>query len=213
MDCTASMGPWIHQAKTKLVDLVDEVCRQHPHANVQVSFVGYRDYDDDCVRMIEIPFQSAQDTMAAIRDIEAEGGDDCAEDVATGLFHALHMDWSNADVKFVFHVADAPAHGQAFHSANVSDRYPRGDPDGLDPRDSVEKFSFLDVHYTFVKIHPSTDTMIEVFHNCYSQGGTFRVIDLQPQRHVFDSPQTLDGELTRVISETLTQYYTVSPTL
>lgn len=218
MDCTASMGPWIREAKTKMVELVDRVREEHPNTHIQVGFVGYRDYGDD-ERMIEIPFQNAQDTMAAIQPIEAEGGDDCAEDVATGLFRALHMNWQDADVKIVFHIADAPAHGRAFHGARVSDRYPRGDPDGLDPRDSVEKMSFLNVHFTFVKIDECTDTMIEQFHNTYVQGGSFAVIDLRPQGYMRlnavepDDPTILSEALTRSITASITQHYTASQAL
>ena len=212
MDCTASMEPWIAQARNRMVQMVNTVRAQHPQAVLRVSFVGYRDYDDD-ERFVIVPFLDAQETMARIQDVYAEGGDDIAEDVATGLFHVLRQDWSDADVRIVFHVADAPAHGLAFHAPNLSDRFPRGDPDGLDPRDFVEKMSFLDIHYTFVKIHHCTDTMIEQFHNCYVQGGSFSVVDLRPQglpRRWYDEPEgdptILSEALTRSISETITQY-------
>jgi hypothetical protein len=213
MDCTASMGPWIYQAKTRMVDLIDQVKKEHPAANIQVSFVGYRDYGDDEPKIV-IPFQKAEDTMMAIRQVEAEGGDDQAEDVVHALQTAVYQDWSDANVKIVFHIADAPAHGEAFHSIHISDRYPRGDPDGLDPRDFVEKMSFLDIHYTFVRIHESTDTMIEQFHNCYVQGGTFCVIDLFSQRggrrRGDGDPEALSATLSHTITQRITQHYTSS---
>jgi hypothetical protein len=209
MDCTASMGPWIHQAKTRMVELTDQVRTQHPNTNLTTCFVGYRDYGDD-ERLIVVPFGHPQQTMERIQMVEAKGGDDCAEDVAHGLEVAVHQDWSNAYVKIVFHIADAPAHGLAFHSPNVSDRFPRGDPDGFDPRDFVEKMSFIDIHYTFVRIHHSTDTMIEVFHNCYTQGGAFSVLDLCKQGVRHDTAESLSLELTRCISESITQHYTSS---
>lgn len=218
MDCTASMEPWIYQAKTRMVELMDGVRDTHPRANIQVAFVGYRDYGDE-EQMIEIPFQVPADTMAAIRNVQAEGGDDQAEDVAHAMFRTLHQNWSNTEVKIVFHIADAPAHGEAFHTLRVSDRFPRGDPHGLDPRDFVEKLSFMDVHYTFVRIHESTDTMIEQFHNCYVQGGTFSVIDLMNQRSRrrgsirTGDPDQLGGALTRSINATLTQHCTSSQAL
>ena len=212
MDCTASMGPWIYQAKTRMVELVHQVQKEHPAANIQVSFVGYRDYGDD-ERIIVIPFQKAEETMAAIREVDAEGGDDQAEDVARALEIAVHQDWSDSDVKIVFHIADAPAHGGAFHSLYISDRFPRGDPDGLDPRDFVEKMSFLDIHYTFVRIHDCTDTMIEHFHNCYTKGGSFCVIDLfsQKRRRRGDGdPESLSNTLSHAITQHITQHYTSS---
>ena len=199
-------------------ELVDRVRDDHPLATIRVSFVGYRDYGD-VVPMVQFPFQNAQDIMNAIRNVGAEGGDDQAEDVAHALFSAVNQDWTNADVKLVFHIADAPAHGETFHTLRVSDRYPRGDPHGLDPRDFVEKLSFLDVHYTFVRIHESTDTMIELFHNCYAQGGSFTVIDLVNQRSRrmapvgTGDPEMFGEALSRRITESITQHYTASQAL
>jgi hypothetical protein len=210
MDCTASMQPWILQAKTRMVELIDQVRKQHPTANILVSFVGYRDFGDSEPAIV-FPFQNAEDLMNRIRDVDAEGGDDCAEDVVLGLQCALYQDWSDADVKILFHIADAPAHGTAFHTIDVSDRYPRGDPNGLDPRDFVEKMSFLDIHYTFVKIHACTDTMLEQFHNCYVKGGTFAVIDLSPQRaRDGGDPVNFSESLARSITQSITQHYTSS---
>lgn len=212
------MGPWIREAKTKMVSLIDTVHAQNPNARVRVGFVGYRDYDDT-ERSILIPFMNAQDTMQNIQRLTAEGGDDEAEDVAHGLYRALHMDWSDSEVKIVFHIADAPAHGRDFHRPIVSDRFPHGDPDGLDPRDSVERMSFLDIHYTFVKIHASTDTMLEQFHNCYTQGGTFTVIDLlsqgvstRPHTVGTGDPTTMSDELSRAVTRSITSYTTSQET-
>lgn len=220
MDCTASMEPWIYQAKTRMVHLIDQVRKEHPHATILLSFVGYRDYGDD-EKIIQIPFQTASETMFAIREVQAEGGDDQAEDVAHGLACAVDQDWNEADVKIVFHIADAPAHGHAFHTLRVSDRYPRGDPNGLDPRDFVEKLSFLNVHYTFVRIHESTDIMIERFHNCYVQGGSFTVIDLAVQKairprevvEVVGDPEVINDALAQSITASITQHYESSQAL
>ena len=213
MDCTASMEPWIYQAKTRMVELVDRVHDEHPRANILIAFVGYRDYGDT-EQLIEIPFQVPAHTMASIHAVQAIGGDDQAEDIANALERTVHQDWRDADVKIVFHIADAPAHGAVFHKLTVSDRFPRGDPHGLDPRDFVEKLSFLNVDYTFVRIHESTDTMIEHFHNCYVQGGNFSVIDLLNQKtQQYKDPEILSKALTESINATLTQHYTSSQAL
>jgi hypothetical protein len=215
MDCTASMEPYIHEAKTRMVQLTDRVRDTHPHANILVSFVGYRDYGD-AERLIVIPFQPPTATMVEIESVHATGGDDFAEDVAHGLEAALHLDWSDADVKIVFHIADAPAHGRAFHDLSVSDRFPRGDPEGLDPRDFVQRMSLLEIHFTFVKIHESTDTMIEQFDTCYTKGGVFAVIDLKVQsrrRGLGDPEAALSVALTRSITDSITQHCTSSQEL
>lgn len=207
MDCTGSMEPWIQQAKTKIDEMTRTIQRDTPDAEVLVGFVGYRDYGDE-ERIICLPFQDPRHVMSELRLIGAEGGDDEAEDVVHGLMEAHHMDWREADVKCVIHIADAPAHGLQFHSPAISDRYPRGDPDGLDPRDFVERMSFLDINFTFVKINQTTDTMIEQFHNCYGHGGEFRVIDLRPQhydRSLGDPQDHVSTLLSAAVSRDVTQ--------
>jgi hypothetical protein len=200
MDCTASMGPWIRQAQIKTTKIVHDIRHDHPTADVRVAFVGYRDYDD-IERFVVHNFAKPETTMRSIRHVEPLGGDDLAEDVAHALAKTLHLDWSDADVRMVIHIADAPAHGDAFHRPTVSDRFPEGDPEGLDPRDFIEKFSFLDIEYTFVSITKDTDVMIEAFYDCYKQGGTFRVIDLQEQ-----GAEAMSHALSQTISESITQH-------
>ena len=206
VDCTASMGPWIHQAKTKMSDMVGDIRSEHPNAIVQTAFVGYRDYGDQ-EKLIVHDFQDPQTLMRNIRNVEALGGDDQAEDVLNGLERALRsVEWANADVKCLIHIADAPAHGLWFHSIHLSDRYPRGDPSGVDPREYVERLSFLDVQYTFVRITDDTDKMVGVFHDVYNQGGSFRVIDLVPQDA--GDPQNTEESLMTILSQNVSQSIT-----
>jgi len=215
MDCTGSMGPWIEQAKTHVADIMNGVSIQYPRARCRVGFVGYRDYGD-VDQCIAVPFQHPADTMEQIREVQAEGGSDTAEDVAHGLQSALDMDWSVGSVRLVFHIADAPAHGMMYHDVHVSDRYPRGDPTGLQLDQIVEHMSSLGIDFTFVKINDSTDTMLEAFHNSYAHGGVFRVLDLRPQTSDTGEtytrlPPLLAREITHSIerhtSSQETQYY------
>lgn len=213
LDCTASMGPWIAEAKQKTVEMVKDVCNAHAGADVRVAFVGYRDYGD-AVKLIFIDFRSSEAAQAAIQRIEADGGDDEAEDVATALFNVLGLNWTG-DMKFVIHITDAPAHGTQFHLSTISDRFPSGDPDGRDPRDSIEKFSYLNMNYTFVKISKDTDMMINEFERCYRQGGTFKVLDLMPQtkRQCRRRPTGDPENMTMSLTESVTRHINHSITL
>lgn len=205
VDCTGSMDPWIQQTKTKMTQMTEQIQTEHPNANILVSFIGYRDYGDT-EQIIEFPFDTSHVTMRRIRGVFAEGGDDEAEDVATALRYALHQDWSDSDVRNVIHIADAPAHGLEFHSPSISDRFSDGDPDGYDPRDFLERMSFLNMNYTFVKICSSTDKMIDVFHSCYKQGGSFNIINLEPQGRGFHRFEMLSAAVSRDVTQTITNY-------
>lgn len=192
LDCTGSMEPWIHESKTKIQEIIRQNRRQHSNAHFEVALVAYRDYDD-MVRMRVTDFTTPSQIAQALEPIHAEGGDDEAEDVAGALDRTCGLTWGPSDVRLVFHIADAPAHGIAFHSPRVSDRFPRGDPDGKEPRSLLRHLAREDIEYTFVRITSSTDMMIDVFHDAYTHaGGIFRVIDLHPQ--------TYDGRYGRVTS-------------
>lgn len=192
LDCTGSMEPWIHEAKTKIQEIIAQNRSLHPNAHFEVALVAYRDYDD-IVRMRVTDFSSPSHIARALDPIHAEGGDDEAEDVAGALDRTCGLTWGPSDVRLVFHIADAPAHGMAFHTPRVSDRFPRGDPDGKEPRSLLRHLAHQDIEYTFVRITSSTDVMIDVFYDTYTHaGGRFKVIDLHPQ--------TYDGRYGRVTS-------------
>ena len=121
--------------------------------------------------------------MDELARINACGGDDDAEDVCSALIRVHRLSWDGADVQMVVHIADAPAHGIHYHDPSISDRFPEGDPSGYDPSEFIHRMSVGGMHYTFVKITSATDTMLDAFHNAWTEKGTFKVIDLRPQHY------------------------------
>lgn len=184
MDCTGSMQAWITDAKNQITNIIAETRREYPDADFHVGFVGYRDYGDAEQHIV----MSFTQNIAAIRDrigaIRAEGGNDEAEDVAGGLdlMRAMLGAIPGDSLAHVIHIADAPPHGMAYHAPAVTDRYPGGDPNGTNAMDCINAIGAMDVHYTFVKINDSTDTMLEQFHNAWQSDASFRVVDLRPHQ-------------------------------
>ncbi len=177
MDCTESMGPWMQAAKDHIQELIYDARETYLDASFDVAFVGYRDYGSKQQHIV-FDFMGPEELVRHIRPIKPKDGDDEAEDVAWGLFYASKLNWGEAGVKMIYHIGDAPAHGDFFTRRHVSDRYPEGDPKFLDPRQMIREWSQQGYHYTFVRITRFTDTMVEHFHNSWIGGGTFRVIDL-----------------------------------
>lgn len=202
LDCTASMEPWIRAAKNKIREIVNTVTAEHPAASIGVGLMGYRDYGD-LAHFIPVNFTTPEEVMAALGPVHATGGDDEAEDIAHALQQTLGMSWDNADIRMVFHIADAPAHGLAFHKPSVSDRFPNGDPEGVDPRDLIRIMSQQAFVYTFVKISSSTDTMLDAFHNAWTGPGVFQVIDLGHQR---GAAEMLSPTVSRAVSQAIDRY-------
>lgn len=165
-----------------------DVRAAHPSArSYRLAFVGYRDYGDSVRFEVQHFTSDVQAVEARLERVEAKGGDDAAEDVAGGLQQALGLDWAG-DVRVLFHVADAPAHGAAFHGPLLSDRYPGGDPDGRDPRELLKQLAGRAVDYTFTKCGTAhTDKMLEELHAAFTSVAAperFVVLDLQPQTAV-----------------------------
>jgi hypothetical protein len=177
MDCTSSMGPYIEAAKREIAATIEELERDYPTSRFEVAFIGYRDYGDE-EQSIQIGWGTVESLLDRLQGIEAKGGFDAAEDVAHGLLHVAELAWT-ADVRILVHIGDAPPHGIRYHRPSVSDRFPDGDPDGVDCLTIVSSLSTRNINYTFMRINHSTDTMVELFHNSYIGPGRFRVVGLR----------------------------------
>lgn len=212
LDCTGSMEPWIQEAKTKIQEIVNST-DVPSGAQFEVAVVAYRDYGD-VVRRRVIDFTGPHEAEHFLQDIHAEGGDDEAEDVAGALDRAYGLTWGPSDVRMIFHIADAPAHGIEFHTPRVSDRFPYGDPDGKDPVITLRDLARQEVDFTFVRITSSTDVMIDVFDEIYrEEGGMFKVIDLNPQSYRGEyggrranMAELLSPAVTRTVSAAVSRY-------
>lgn len=199
------MEPWIQEAKTKIQDILRDVRKEHPRAEFEVALVAYRDYGDQ-VRFRVVNFTRADEIVRALEPIHAKGGDDEAEDVAGALDKACALTWGPSDVRMVFHIADAPAHGKAYHEPHISDRFPEGDPDGRKPTHLMRHLAQQEIEYTFVRITASTDKMLGVFHRVYEEEGAhFRVIDLHPQSYDGRYGRVADGNMATVLSPALSR--------
>lgn len=214
LDITGSMEPWIQEAKTKIKEIVQDCRGDNPDAKFEVALVAYRDYGDT-IRFRVVDFDEPDAIVAALTPIHASGGDDSAEDVAGAFLRTKGLSWNDADVSLVFHIADAPAHGMKFHDVFISDRFPEGDPDYVDPAEILRGMVLAGVEYTFVRITSTTDKMAEVFHRvCTESGGVFRLIDLNPQSYDGRYGRVERGVTTAVLSpavrdavnETITRY-------
>jgi hypothetical protein len=190
VDCTGSMEPWIQAAKDQMKAILEKTQSDHSDADLrfQVAFVGYRDYGDEHQFEV-VPFTSPDRLLATIALVHASGGDDLAEDVAGGLERVLQLPWHDSDVRTLIHIADAPPHGLDFHAPRVSDRFPDGDPQGIDVKLLLRQLAH-DVDMTFLGLNTSTDRYVEAVLDAYRevQKRAFTVADLRPQDTHFLTP-------------------------
>lgn len=165
LDCTASMGPWIEAAKTKILDLLDDLRDNHPNFKIYAAFIGYRDFGEQwyTVNFTE-NYTRLYDTVMGI---DALGGGDAAEDVAGAYDWVSKLKW-DADVRAVFHITDAPNHGMVYHDHKVSDDYPEGHPT-IDLRQQVRTLARNSIDLTLFRIHKSTDIMYGLMRENYTR--------------------------------------------
>eukprot|EP00961_Rhodomonas_salina_P088489 1190052-Rhodomonas_salina.1 len=175
MDCTGSMGSWITACQERVMDIAAQVQammeKQGKTATVRMAFVAYRDYTGKGTSYdnpgIDIcPFtDDIEQLRGVVQRQRASGGGDGPEDICGGLREAQKLSWQ-ARAKHLFLIADAPCHGQKYHT--MADNYPGGDPTGLVPEEQLvqimgDSTGTKGINVTFVKINTGTDQMVNVF--------------------------------------------------
>lgn len=111
-DCTGSMATWIDRAKKTLKDIIENTVKScDGKLKVRVCFVGYRDLKDN-ERFAILGFDQNLDKVKKfISTVEADGGGDEPEDVVGGLHRMINQKWTKGSERMVFHICDAPCHG------------------------------------------------------------------------------------------------------
>eukprot|EP00929_Paragymnodinium_shiwhaense_P110809 TRINITY_DN7806_c0_g1_i1.p1 TRINITY_DN7806_c0_g1~~TRINITY_DN7806_c0_g1_i1.p1 ORF type:complete len:915 (-),score=234.25 TRINITY_DN7806_c0_g1_i1:369-3113(-) len=164
VDCTGSMSGHIRAVKDQIRGIVQEMQRQLPTLQLRLSFVGYRDHGDE-VRFELLPFTTCVEEFEAfVAEIRARGGGgDGPEDVHGAIQQASQLDWTAGDAatRVLIHIADHGAHGRQWNDS-PRDRYPDGDPYGLDLVGLLEQLRSLDVQYVFGHITSHTEKMVRV---------------------------------------------------
>jgi hypothetical protein len=177
LDCTASMTDWIEASKRKLLEVTSHINSQYSNYEIEFSFIGYRDFEDE-TQFITLPFTTNyQSLVDKIETVEAIGGGDECEDVSGAYYIASECQVWDADVKILFHITDAPDHGVVLHDHTVSDYYPEGHPT-VNLLEMVKNLAKNNVDITFFKLNNSTNVMTDAMRNTYSevreQGFTIR---------------------------------------
>lgn len=165
MDCTASMTPWLAAAKERLLNCLKTVKTDYPEYEIYVAFIGYRDYND-YEKIVFVDFTSEHKIVKnRISIIQAEGGDDAAEDVAGAYKLAASLEW-HADVRIMVHICDAPAHGMSYHDHDYNDDHTEDDyRNPLEPH--VERLAEKKVDIDIIELNETTNIMVDVIRRSY----------------------------------------------
>jgi Mg-chelatase subunit ChlD len=128
VDNTGSMGPYIQNVKTKILEIIRTIKKEELCHRLRVGLVSYRDHPPEETTYIAQKFELTSDTSLIEQNImkmEASGGGDGPEAVSTALQIMNKMEFLNDAAKVAVLIGDAPPHG-----VESGDRWPQGTPDG-----------------------------------------------------------------------------------
>jgi Mg-chelatase subunit ChlD len=128
VDNTGSMGPYIHNVKTKILEIIRTIKKEELCHRLRVGLVSYRDHPPEETTYITQKFELTSDTSLIEQNImkmDASGGGDGPEAVSTALQVMNKMEFLNDAAKVAVLIGDAPPHG-----VESGDRWPHGTPDG-----------------------------------------------------------------------------------
>ncbi len=133
VDTTGSMGPFIKEAKLKLIETVSQLS-SNSSIQLQVALVEYRDHPPQEKSFVTRVYALTPDLAKAQKSIEklsASGGGDYPEAVYDGVAAACReLDWREHSLRFAVLVGDAPPHGYLARPSH--DSFADGCPCGLD---------------------------------------------------------------------------------
>ncbi len=128
VDNTGSMGPYIQNVKTKILEIIRTIKKEELCHRLRVGLVSYRDHPPEETTYITQKYELSSDTSKIEQNVlqmDASGGGDGPEAVSTALQVMNKMEYLNESAKITVLIGDAPPHG-----VESGDRWPKGTPDG-----------------------------------------------------------------------------------
>ena len=178
MDCTASMDPYIENAKLaceKIMNVMIQSKNNFP-LDLMFGFVGYRDHGSYNANTWVTKVQELCDIETCLNfinqmDAKSSSDNDFPEAVMPALWDCCEkVNWRDSTrekvLRVVFHIADAPPHGKRFYKGK-NDKYPKGDPSGIRTEQIAQRFADLNIQYKLLKIGKFLDLMDKVFKHTF----------------------------------------------
>lgn len=128
VDNTGSMGPYIQNVKTKILEIIRTIKKEELCHRLRVGLVSYRDHPPEESSYVTKKFELSPETVLIEQNVMlmgASGGGDGPEAVSTALQVMNKMEYLNESAKIAVLIGDAPPHG-----VEDGDRWPQGTPDG-----------------------------------------------------------------------------------
>eukprot|EP00828_Plagiopyla_frontata_P025877 TRINITY_DN3331_c0_g1_i9.p2 TRINITY_DN3331_c0_g1~~TRINITY_DN3331_c0_g1_i9.p2 ORF type:complete len:214 (+),score=26.40 TRINITY_DN3331_c0_g1_i9:662-1303(+) len=173
MDTTGSMGDYLAQAKQTVDGIMKKINEKVKGTKIDVKFgfVAYRDHPpQDKTYVTKFQQLDSEDVVKKFigeLDTIPGGGGDFPEAVMDGLMAASQqIAWRDSatvpQLRYIFHICDAPPHGKA-EFGSESSQWNSGCPCGIKTNDIAHQINLNQIHYRLIKIGRSLDKMSNVF--------------------------------------------------
>lgn len=161
MDCTGSMGPYIHNATQSIKKICEEITETEK-SNIKLALVEYRDHPPEEMTFVTNTHDFTESVDEMKKWLEAcrpIGGGDLPEAVADGLNEAYGLNWRKESTKICVLISDAPPHGLM----PQGDSLPNGCPKGIDPLNVVKEMSKKGITLYCVGCEPAISRFKDFF--------------------------------------------------
>ena len=172
IDSTNSINTYLDDIKKNFNKMINQIYDNCPTSTIFSGFIGYTDFSeiDFGEEYTDIDFtKKKEDINEKIKELKSHGGGDEAEDLCGAFELALKKSWKGYS-RFAIVATDAPCHGNEYHSPELEDNYPEGDPNKRDIKAFVRQFAENNISLFCAEFNEKTLKMFDIFENEYQKG-------------------------------------------
>ena len=188
MDISGSMDPYLTQVKNNIINIINRMNSDCPGIDINMGYVGYIDHKYFEYN-VNIEFtRDYEDLQNKIKNVTTQLGiPDPPEDIPWGMERALEKNWKS-NARFAILIADYPCHGYKYHSSDLRDSFPNGDPTRMDIEVLINNMAEKNISLFCMKITKHTDIMFQIFENIYNSytNCQFKVVPLESDVYLSD---------------------------
>ncbi|KAL4431847.1 hypothetical protein ABPG74_015287 [Tetrahymena malaccensis] len=177
LDTTGSMGSYFQPAIDTIKKIVEKFSKME--FNIKFGLCAYRDHPPQETSYVTefTDLTSSKNLIKVISKLSAQGGGDGPEAVMDGLREGLKNsswrlseDGKTISKRFLFHICDAPPHGQEYGGFSSDQQWQKnGCPCGTKKEDINELLKQHKVDYHLIKAQDEVNQMEIVFKKCFEQ--------------------------------------------